>query len=102
MALLVQLCFLCSYVVERATRRAAASSMLANESGEASFSCSRRGLASAGYAFATTQQIAKSAFYSQNAVWSVGQWTGFVAARDRAGEAAESLTRIVNSLELDA
>jgi hypothetical protein len=74
---------------------------LSNEAGEASFSCSLRGVPAAAYVFATTQQPAVSFMDGQNARWWLDLWTGFVAAKGRAGEATEVLTYIVNSLVLD-
>jgi hypothetical protein len=74
---------------------------LSNESGEASFSCSLRGVPAAAYVLATTQQPAVSFMQGQNARWWLDLWTGFVAAEHRAGEATEVLTHIVNSMVLD-
>ena len=74
---------------------------LSNESGEASFSCSMRGVPAAAYVFATTQQPAVSFIQAQNARWWLDLWAGFIAAKHRAGEAVEILTHIVNSLALD-
>ncbi len=75
--------------------------MVLGEAGEASFSCSLRGMPAAGYAFALTQKFSMPSVYGENAMWRVEWWTGFVAAGARAAEASEVLTRIVNSLRMD-
>src|SRR4051794_10217802 len=74
---------------------------LSNESGEVSFSCNLRGAPAAAYVFATTQQTSMSLMFTQNVGWWLDLWAGFVATKDRAGEATEVLTQVVNSLSLD-
>src|SRR5262249_11195710 len=73
---------------------------LSNESGEASFSCSLRSAPAAAYVFATTQQASTALTFGHERWW-LDLWTGFIARKDRAGEATEILTHIVNSLSMD-
>src|SRR5262245_18323967 len=42
-----------------------------------------------------------SLMFSKNAGWWLDLWAGFVAREERAGEATEVLTHIVNSVSLD-